>query len=140
MSIPDNALHIPSYPYPWKITIDYQNGEEYQEQLNSIMNINEQGNHVSVMDQLYAHTKDNARIMEICTLAAEKCLLDSDAEYGQILMFSYDCFAKFHGVLQWHFSQKTGEKWEGVTEEMVMGNLEWLRNYFQGEKQIPDAK
>jgi hypothetical protein len=78
--------------------------------------------------------------MELCQLAAEKMLMTSDAEYGQIMMFSYDCFDKFHSVLQWHFSQKLGEEWEGVTEEIAMKNWEWLRDYFEGNIQASNSK
>ena len=102
------------------------------------MNIDDEGGHVSMLDHLYEHTKQEKSIMELCQLAAEKMLMTSDAEYGQIMMFSYDCFARFHSVLQWYFAGLVGD-WdtlgveEGVMEQRAMEHLEWLRGYFMGE-------
>jgi hypothetical protein len=126
--------------YPWRKKVEYQSTEEYQEQLAALMCINEQGEHVSIMDELYLQTKEDSRIMELCSLAAEKCLLTPDAEYGQIMMFSYDCFAKFHTILQWYFGNRwLLEKGEGegamelVEEKIMEDNYEWLKQYFQGQ-------
>jgi hypothetical protein len=125
--------------YPWKIKVEYHTSEEYQEQLASVMNINEQGEHVSLMDHLYELTKGDNTIMELCILAAEKTLLTSDAEYGQIMMFSYDCFARFHILLQWYFAGITGEM-DALGEDAkdiesrVIENREWIRQYFSEGK------
>ena len=78
-------------------------------------------------------------------------LFSSDAEYGQIMMFSYDCFARFHFLLQWYFAGLTGD-WEAlgisgkkgeedgggeedegggeVMEKTVTEHRKWLRQYF----------
>ena len=123
--------------YPWKKRVDYYTTEEYQEQIASVVNINEKGEHVSLMDQLYEYTKADNSIMELCTLAAEKMLLSPEAEYGQIMMFSYDCFARFHVILQWYFAGITGEmdifgEESKKMEQQVIENREWLRQYFLG--------
>jgi hypothetical protein len=133
--------------YPWKIKVEYHTPEEYQEQLASVMNINEQGEHVSLMDHLYEKTKGDNGIMELCSLAAEKMLLTSDAEYGQIMMFSYDCFARFHILLQWYFASITGEmdalgEDADTFESKAIENREWIRQYFLGgyANSIPNSK
>lgn len=108
--------------YPWRLSVEYQTMEEYQTQLVSVMNINDEGEHVKILDNLYEHTKNEERIMELCLLASDKYLLYSEAEYGQIMMFSYDCFAKFHSILQWNFG--------GGSEEKANESYEWLKNYF----------
>ena len=118
--------------YPWKREVVYETVEEYQEQLVLIMNINEEGEHVSMLDNLYAHTKNDEKIMELCNLAAGNIILNSDAEYGQIMLFSYDCFARFHVYLKWYFAKLTGEVLEEEMEQKAMENWEWLRVYFSG--------
>jgi len=134
--------------YPWRVKVDYQTNEEYQEQLASVMKINPQAEHVPLMDNLYSYTKDDNIIMELCTLAADKLLLSPEAEYGQVMMFSYDCFARFHLILQWYFVNRFGENIFGEEEEeetremekKVIENREWLRQYFSGENRTSISK
>ena len=123
-----------SLKYPWKMHINYNTAEEYQTQLSSITHINEEGEHVSMMDNLYEHTKNNKKIMELCKMASEKMLLSDDEEYGQVMLFSYDCFSHFHILLQWHFGNVLGETLEEGMEQKVMESMEWLRNYFMESK------
>jgi hypothetical protein len=123
-----------SLRYPWQREVSYETMEEYQEHLASVMNMNDEGEHVSMMDNLYSHTKNNEKIMELCTLAAEKMLMISDAEYGEIMLFSYDCFARFHVYLKWYFAKLTGEVLEEGMEQKAMENWEWLQGYFSGLK------
>lgn len=111
--------------YPWKTAVGYQTHEEYQAQLVAVMNINDENGHVGVLDNLYEYTKGDARIMTLCRLASEKCLGNLDAEYGQIMMFSYDCFAHFHFILQGYFG---GGAW--VDETAVDSAYQWLWEYF----------
>jgi hypothetical protein len=108
--------------YPWQQTVDYHNNEEYQEQLASVMRINVLNDHLSVMDDLYTHTKDDEPIRDLCILAAKKCLSTPDAEYGQIMMFSYDCFFRFHRYLQWYFGKDK--------EKEAREDYAWLKTYF----------
>ena len=115
-----------SVQYPWKLNINYQTHEDYQTQLCSIMNIDE-GEHIRVLDSLYESTQTNEKIMKLSRLASEKCLGYIDAEYGQIMLFSYDCFDKFHSILQRVFGGEMSE----VSEETVNMNYEWLEQYFE---------
>jgi len=121
-----------SLRYPWRQEVSYETMEEYQERLASVMNMNDEGGHVSMLDNLYAHTKNNEKIMELCNLASEKMLMSTDAEYGQIMMFSYDCFMRFHVILQWYFAGMSGEVLEEGMEQKAMENWEWLYQYFLG--------
>ena len=116
--------------YPWQREVSYETMEEYQELLASVMNMNDEGGHVSMIDNLYSHTKNDEKIMDICKLSAEKMLMSSDAEYGQIMLFSYDCFARFHVYLKWYFAGLAGESLGVDVEERAMKILEWLRGYF----------
>jgi hypothetical protein len=115
-----------SVEYPWKININYQTHEEYQIQLCSIMNINE-GEHLRILDKIYESTQINEKMMKLSRLASEKCLGYVDAEYGQIMLFSYDCFDKFHPILQRFFGGDMSE----VSEETVNANYKWLEQYFE---------
>ena len=115
-----------SVAYPWKLTVNYQTHEEYQTQLCSIMNI-DKGEHIKILDSLYENTKNNEKIMRLSRLASEKCLGYIDAEYGQIMLFSYDCLDKFHPILKRFFGGELDE----ISEETVNANYKWLEQYFE---------
>ena len=55
------------------------------------------------------------KIMRLSRLASEKCLGYIDAEYGQIMLFSYDCLDKFHRILKRFFGGELDE----ISEETV---------------------
>lgn len=105
--------------YDYLTDFSYDTDEEYQTELDRLLNIN-QGFHIAILDELYLKTMNDPLLIKLYTLAAEKQLLQTDPEMGLILLFSYDCFKSFHTLLKLYFTIIVGSSEQ--TKEVCIWN------------------
>lgn len=92
--------------YNFDLTIEYDNDEEYRQQILKVFNLSEYTDEITKgIDSVYEDIRENERFSQLLEKAANS-MLSEDKELGMVILFSYDHFTAFHECIKEYKKQK----------------------------------
>ena len=86
--------------YNFDLTIEYDNDEEYRQQILKVFNLSEYTDEITKgIDSVYEDIRENEEFERLLEKAANS-MLSEDKELGLVILFSYDHFPAFHDCIK----------------------------------------